>query len=312
MIATVTAVGQSLAQFSQTPLFEIYVFFTVLSFAWGACIGSFLNVCIYRIPLELSVVKPRSFCPSCKTPIAWYHNLPIVTWLMLRGRCRYCGCKITPRYVLVEFLVAMLFVLMWLKLDFFGFRPGAALHLAIVTNGKLVPVYWLIVSGLVLGTFVDFEHMIIPDRVTLGGIAAGLILSTLVPSLHGVTHAWTGLLWSAIGAAGGWALLWGVAELGRLIFRKDAMGFGDVKLIGAIGAFLGWRAVLFTVVASSLVGSIVGIALVAARNKEMQSRIPYGPYLALGAVLWLLWGPALWDWYAGLCTMAPPPPMPVL
>lgn len=283
-----------------------YYYLTVLSFAWGACIGSFLNVCIHRIPLELSVVRPSSRCPHCSRPIPWFYNIPLVNYPMLRGRCAFCKGRITPRYVLVELLVAVLFLLVWLKFEF----PGTTrvLGLAPVYDWKLVPIYWLFVSGLVLGTFVDFEHMIIPDRVTLGGIAAGLLLSVLVPSLHGETEIMRSLMWSSVGAALGWCSLWAVSLLGRVIFRKEAMGFGDVKLLGAIGAFLGPKAVLFTIVMSSLFGSVAGISLVALHRKEMQSRIPYGPYLALAAVVWVLWGPWLWDAYLDLFRPSYPVP----
>jgi len=281
-----------------SPDFPWRPLFSVLSFVWGACIGSFLNVCIHRIPRELSVVKPRSFCPQCNHPIEWYRNIPLLSYALLRGRCAHCGGRIAPRYALVEFLVAALFLLVWLKFDpNAGARP---LRLVPVADWALVPVYWLMLSGLVLGTFVDLEHLIIPDRVTLGGIAAGLILSALVPSMHDTRSVLGSLAWSAIGAAVGWSVLWGVGYVGTLIFKKDAMGFGDVKLLGAIGAFLGVKAVLFTLMLSSLAGSIVGIALVLAGRKEMQSRIPYGPYLALAAVLWIFWGPALWQGYLDL------------
>ena len=276
---------------NELPLFPEYVFLTVLCFFWGACIGSFLNVCIYRIPRDLSVVTPRSFCPHCRKPIAGYHNIPIISFLALRGKCRACGSAITARYVLVELLTAVLFLIIWLKLE----RPDGrqVLGLTAMSDWKLVPIYWLVVSGLILGTFVDFEHLIIPDRVTLGGIVAGILLSVVAPSLHGKEDMLSGLLWSAIGAAAGWGLLRAVAVLGKLAFRRDAMGFGDIKLLGAIGAFLGWQAILFTVLLSSLIGSIVGILLVLARMKKMQSKIPYGPYLALAAVLWIFWGPTL-------------------
>ena len=276
----------------------IYFFFAVLALAWGACVGSFLNVCIHRIPRELSVVAPRSHCPNCGKMIAWYHNIPLVSYLVLRARCRYCGARIIPRYFIVELLVACLFLLVWLKFDLAD--GSRALGLVPITDWKLVLVYWLMLSGLVLGTFVDFEHLIIPDRVTLGGIVAGVVLSALVPGLHGAASIRAALLASALGAAVGWGSLWAVSVLGRMIFRKEAMGFGDVKLLGAIGAFLGWRAVLFTIVASSLFGSIVGVTLVLIGRKAMQSRIPYGPYLALAALIWVLWGPALVDLYIRL------------
>jgi leader peptidase (prepilin peptidase)/N-methyltransferase len=163
-----------------------------------------------------------------------------------------------------------------------------------------VPVYWLIASGLVLGTFVDFEHLIIPDRVTLGGIAAGIVLSPLLPGLHGTGGRLHALALSVLGAATGWGLLWAVAAIGRRVFRKEAMGFGDVKLMGAVGAFFGWEAVLFTLMVSSLAGSVVGLTLVATGRRGMQSRIPYGPYISLAALIWMYWGPRLWQLYAGL------------
>jgi leader peptidase (prepilin peptidase) / N-methyltransferase len=281
--------------------FPWYVFLTVLSFPLGACIGSFLNVCVYRIPLDLSVVAPRSFCPSCRTPIPWYLNMPILSYLLLRGKCRFCRAKITPRYALIEALTGLLFLLVWLK--YFPLEGARPLHLVPVSDPLLVPVYWLAISGLILGTFVDFEHLIIPDRVTLGGILAGLLLSALVPSLHGETLPMHGLLWSSLGALAGWFLLWGAAILGTFLLKKEAMGFGDVKLIGAIGAFLGTKAVLFTILTSSLIGSAAGIVMVLAGKKKMQSRIPYGPYLALAAVIWILWGASLWSGYLKLFSM---------
>jgi leader peptidase (prepilin peptidase)/N-methyltransferase len=217
---------------------------------------------------------------------------------VLRAKCRHCGGNIIPRYFLVELLVAVLFLLVWLK---FTNVPGSRpLNLVPMTDWALVPVYWLMVSGLVLGTFVDFEHLIIPDRVTLGGIVAGLILSLLVPAMHGTSSVLRALIAAGVGAAAGWSILWGIGYVGRLIFKKDAMGFGDVKLLGAIGAFLGWKAVIFTLMMSSFAGSIVGVTLVLLKNKEMQSRIPYGPYIALAAVIWIFWGPALWDGYLNL------------
>jgi leader peptidase (prepilin peptidase)/N-methyltransferase len=197
--------------------------------------------------------------------------------------------------MLVEVLVAFLFLLVWLKLDVAG--ASRPLGLTPVHDWKLVPVYWLAVSGLVLGTFVDFEHLIIPDRVTIGGMVAGLILSLAVPSLHGETGPLAGLRWGLLGAAVGGGTLWATAIVGRMVFRKEAMGFGDVKLLAAIGAFLGSKAVFFTILASSLLGSAVGITLVLTRRKHMQSRIPYGPYLALGALVWILWGQRLWEAY---------------
>jgi len=235
----------------------IFAYFSFIVFVFGACVGSFLNVCIYRIPREESVVAPRSHCPSCGKMIKWYHNVPILSYLLLRGRCRYCGERITPRYFIVEALVGTLFMLVWFE---YGFSV-------------LTPVYWMVVSGLVLGTFVDFEHMIIPDRVTIGGIIAGLILSPIIPQLHGEVTWLGGLIESVKGLVAGAGILWGVGILGKMVFKKDAMGFGDVKLLGGLGALLGWGAVLFIIMVSSIMGSLVGIGLIAATKGEWQSRV---------------------------------------
>lgn len=170
----------------------------------------------------------------------------------------------------------------------------------------IIPVYWLIISGLILATFVDFEHLIIPDRITIGGIIAGLVISFFLPSLHNETTILKSMTASGLGALVGWAILWGIAILGRLIFRKEAMGFGDVKLLSAIGAFFGIKAVLFTTFISSLVGSIAGITLVIITRRGMQSKIPYGPYIALAAVIWMLWGPSIWQAYINMLL----PPLP--
>ncbi len=249
-------------------------YFSLCVFLLGACIGSFLNVCIYRIPREESVVKPRSHCPHCGALIAWYDNIPFLSYLALGARCRHCRGRISARYFLVEGLVAVLFLMVWLQ---YGWDART-------------PVYWLIASGLVLGTFVDFEHMIIPDRVTIGGIVAGLVLSPLIPSLHGRETALAGFIQAAIGLAAGAGILWAVAVVGKWVFKKDAMGMGDVKLLGGLGALLGWPAVLFTIMVSSVLGSLVGVALVLLHRRGFQSRIPYGPYLAIAAMLWILWG----------------------
>jgi leader peptidase (prepilin peptidase)/N-methyltransferase len=286
-------------------MFPWNLWFGALVILFGACIGSFLNVCIYRIPRDESVVHPGSHCPHCNQAIPWHLNIPVLSYLVLRGRCRFCAGAISPRYMLVEALVAVLFWIVWIKFAFSGTQP--LFGLTPLTAAGLVPAYWLFVAGLVLGTFVDFEHLIIPDRVTLGGIVVGLIASALLPALHGQVTLLGGLLQSAIGLAVGWGLLWGVSALGRLIFRKDAMGFGDVKLMGAIGACLGWRAVLFTIFVSSFAGSLAGIGMILARKKQLQSRIPYGPYIALAALLWMFWGENWWQAYLTLLTPSVPP-----
>jgi len=256
-------------------------YFAILSFLFGACVGSFLNVCIYRIPRDESVVTPRSHCPHCKRLIAWYDNIPLISFFVLRAKCRHCSMRISPRYVLVEALMAVIFFLIWQR---FGMDLRTL-------------AYWLMASGLVLGTFVDFEHMIIPDRVSLGGIVAGLLLSPLVPMLHNTTSRTDALIAGVFGAAIGAGALWSVGALGKFIFKKDAMGLGDVKLLGAIGAFCGWEGVLFTIIGSAFVGSLAGVSLIIFADKKWQSRIPYGPYLALAALVWVLGGSTWWNAY---------------
>jgi len=272
--------------------FLLFAFFSTL---FGACVGSFLNVCIYRIPRDESVVTPRSHCPHCNTLIPWYLNVPVASWLCLRGKCAACKGPIAFRYTLVELLTALLFLAVFMK-----WAAPAAMHMLPIPHPLVVPVYWLFLAGLVLGTFVDFEHFIIPDSVTLGGMAAGPVLSALVPALHAQELWWQGLFSSLIGSAAGFGLLYAVAWIGEKAFKKEAMGFGDVKLMGAIGAFLGWKAVLFTVFASSLLGSVCGLAMIAMGGVKMQSRIPFGPYLSAAALIWVFWGPALFEAYVRL------------
>jgi len=264
--------------------------------AWfGACVGSFLNVCIYRMPLEVSVVKPRSHCPNCKNLIVWYMNIPIFSWLFLRGRCAYCKQPISYRYALVELLTGTLFLLVYLKLV-----APALLGTAALAHPLLVPIFWLVLAGLIVGTFIDFDHYILPDSVTIGGMVLGPILSALVPALHDTTSWWDALLRSGIGLAVGFGSLYAVGELGERMFKKEAMGFGDVKLMGAVGAFFGWPAVLFCIFLSSLLGSVVGLSLIAFGGAQLQSRIPFGPYIAASAVVWMFYGAQVFHWYFNL------------
>ncbi len=259
-----------------------YCYFACVVFLLGACLGSFLNVCIYRIPAELSVVKPRSRCPKCKSQIAWFDNIPILSWMLLGAKCRQCQVKIPFRYPGVELLTAILFLWLWFAFPF---------------NVLVVP-YGVLFFGLILGSFVDIDEMWIPDRTTIGGMIAGPIFSFLIPSMHGVEGHLASLIQSLIGLAVGFGLLWSVAFFGKLVLKKDAMGFGDVKLMGALGAFLGFESVIFIVFVSSLLGSVIGISLIACGQKEWQGRIPFGPYIALAAIIWVLGGSSWWDAYA--------------
>lgn len=258
----------------------------LVSLLIGLCIGSFLNVCIYRVPRDQSIVRPRSFCPECRTSIAWYDNLPVVSYLILRGRCRACQTRISPRYPLIELLTGALFVAVWNR---FGPDP-------------LTLVFWVMIGGLIIATFVDFEHMIIPDSVSLGGMVFGLAVSALWPQLHGEAGVVPSLVQSAVGLVCGSGFLWLVAMLGKRAFKKDAMGLGDVKLLGAVGSLLGVPGVIYTILVSSLIGTVVGLTLIAIGGHQWRSRLPYGPYLAIGAATWVLGGDQWWNWYVRFVT----------
>jgi leader peptidase (prepilin peptidase)/N-methyltransferase len=262
-------------------------YLSFLVFCFGACLGSFLNVCVYRIPRGESVVRPGSRCPKCGVPIAWFDNIPIISYLRLFGRCRACRQPISPRYAVVELITGLVYLQLWHS---YGADPR-------------VLAYGALAFGLILGTFIDLEHLILPDRVTLGGMVAGPLFSLALPALHDTASRGEALVASLAGLALGFGALWLVGRVGTWALKKDAMGFGDVKLLGAIGAFLGWRGVFFTVLFSSLIGSAVGLSLIAAGRKQWQSRIPYGPYLALAALVWIFWGRGWWtaylEWMAG-------------
>ena len=260
---------------------EAFGIVTGFVFLAGLCIGSFLNVCIWRIPRDESIVWPGSHCPACNHAIAPWDNLPLLSWVFLGGKCRHCRAPISPRYFVVELLTGALFAGLWLV-------HGWTLQ---------TPVYLFFTAALILGTFVDFDHLILPDRVTIGGMVAGPILSFAFPALQGQTERLPALVLSLIGLAVGYGLLWLVATIGRAILKREAMGMGDVKLLGAIGACLGWPAVLFTIFVSSLSGTLLGFTLIALGKKELQSKIPYGPHIALAAVLWMFCGPACIDLY---------------
>jgi leader peptidase (prepilin peptidase)/N-methyltransferase len=359
--------------------------FAAFAFVLGACIGSFLNVCIYRMPRDLSVNEPRrSFCPSCKYQIPWHCNLPLISWLALRGKCANCGARIAFRYFGVELLTGLLFLAVWLHV-----WPGQWI---------LALPLWIMAALFVVATFIDFEHFIIPDEITWGGAIAGVVLSFAIPLLHGVRSPIEGAMWALIGGAAGYFLLWGVVEAGKLAFGKkriafekaetftwtrhdqdadfvvgeekqlwsdffsrasdrllmkcdevtiagerfekvelefhfdrlqlgerkwelikldeirgtvteiviprEAMGFGDVKFMACVGAFLGWKAVFFTVVSASTIGAVIGLLTIAIGKREWSARIPFGPYLSLGALLWVFYGP---QWVALYWAFTHPP-----
>lgn len=348
-------------------------FWSAAVFWLGCMVGSFLNVCIHRMPLGLSVVSPPSHCPHCKYSIPWYLNVPLLTWLMLRARCKNCGAPISIRYFLVELLTGVMFFEAWIWIG----RESPAVAL----------VYCLLLAGLIAATFIDFEHFIIPDEITIGGMVVGFVLSVLVPRLHCPPDAvsladsiWQSLLGMGVGAGLIYAILragklmfgrqkvalpadtkivfgetavilpdkevpydelfyrksdvivlkartlelvdrccWNVevrlsperlrigdeefnpeevkhleAVSAEIVLPREAMGFGDVKFMGAIGAFLGWKATIFSLMVSSMIGAAVGLILIVLQKRQLSSRLPYGPYIALAAVIWIFWGPAIW------------------
>jgi leader peptidase (prepilin peptidase)/N-methyltransferase len=320
------------------------------------------------MPRGLSVVSPPSHCPHCKYSIPWYLNIPLVTWLALRGRCKNCGAPISPRYFIVELLTGIAFLGTWCKFGDVA-NPLPTIPLALV--------YVLFLAGLIAATFIDFEHFIIPDEITLGGIVVGLLLSFLLPQMHDTSLHWHGLLQGFIGVAVGAGIVYAVLRFGKLLFGRhrlklhgetkiifsetavhlpdreisyddlfyrksdavvvrartvelvdrgfkdvtvklspsvleiggekmspdevpfmecvsaeivlprEAMGLGDVKFMGAIGAFVGWQGAVFSLLASSMIGAAVGLLLIIFGRREFSSRMPYGPYIALAAVIWL-------------------------
>lgn len=338
-------------------------FFAAVAFVLGAIVGSFLNVCIHRMPRGDSIVTPRSRCYSCGSTVRWFDNIPLISYLLLRGKCRHCSAHFSIRYWLVELLTAILFLVLWLR-----FSPS------------LTVVYAIFIAGLIVATFIDFEHFIIPDEITLGGIIVGLICSGMFPSLQNEMLHWKGALWSLAGAAVGYGSLWSVVEIGKRIFGvkklvlpepgkvivssegicvgpeidrweeifsresdvlsfegkeicfgekkwaqakiqitwreirvdseiinlqecaeltattqmieipREAMGFGDVKFLAAIGAFLGPKAIFFVILSSSLIGSVIGLLSMVLAKRGWGLKLPYGPYLALGAILWIFYG----------------------
>ncbi|MFA5087983.1 MAG: prepilin peptidase [Candidatus Omnitrophota bacterium] len=254
-------------------------------FLFGLAVGSFLNVCIVRIPQGKSIVAPRSQCVRCQKMIPWYDNIPLLSYLLLRGRCRFCREKISFRYFIVEFLTAVLFLMFYLR---FGMEA------------VLFP-YLVMLCGLIISTFVDFEHRIIPDEISLGGMAAGLVFSFILPSLHFVeplvnqgflTHL-SSLGRSLLGVLVGGGSIYLLGLMGDFIFKKESMGGGDVKLMAMVGAFVGWKLVLLSFFIAPFFGAVYGI-IEKIRTKE--STIAYGPFLALGTLISLFGGEIIISW----------------
>jgi leader peptidase (prepilin peptidase)/N-methyltransferase len=270
----------------------------VLAALAGLLIGSFLNVCIFRLPRDLSVVRPRSFCPGCEKMIAWYDNIPLASFLILGGRCRHCKERIPLRYPVVELTTAAAF-----GLCVAGLGPSLAALKYCVFSAILIT---LIAS--------DFEERILPDEFTLGGTAAGLILSVFVPMNRpgefgfsnlilpaSVSWRWHSLLESAIGAGVSCAMIWFVGWAYEKIRHREGLGFGDVKMIAMIGAFLGLRWALLTLITASLFGSVGGLVFIFVTGKDMSSyELPFGSFLGAAALAIAMLGEVVVKWYSAL------------
>lgn len=258
---------------------NIFWFFIGFSFLIGASIGSFLNVCIARIPEKKSIVSPPSSCPKCGQGIKFYDNIPLLSYLVLRGRCRQCKTSISMRYPLVELLTAILSVFLMMR-----FGPSISYL-----------IYFCLISALLTITFIDLDHRIIPDVISLPLIPLGFLASFLLIQL-----TW---LDSLIGILVGGGSLLLVAVIYEKLTGHEGMGGGDIKLLAMLGAFLGWEGVLFTIMASSLLGTIIGGGGMLISGKGRRFAIPFGPFLSLGAVLYILWGNLLIGWYLELCAI---------
>ena len=285
---------------------EFPVFFAVLAGILGTVVGSFLNVVIYRVPAGKSIVRPRSQC-ACGTPIAWYDNIPVLSWFILRGKARCCGRPYSFRYPFVELLVGGLFLWSWLV-----FPPAKAM------------VGWVFLSGLVCATFIDLDHLIIPDAFTLGGAVCGMVLSLAVPALHGYQSpdALANVLQAGADALlgiliGSGMILW-IALLAEAALKKEAMGFGDVKFMGAIGAFCGWQGTIFSLFGGAIVGTVWFILALLWKQVagsraniappaetpdgkpaelSLGVHVPFGPMLAIAAGIYFLYAHAWFDRY---------------
>lgn len=256
-----------MSQMQPLPLLLIFVF------TFGLCIGSFLNVVIYRMPLEKSIVRPGSTCPSCQKAIRWWNNIPVLSYLILRGKCAHCAAKISLRYPLVELLTGILFsAVAWRE-----------------PNLWLWIFQFYFVAALIASTFIDLDHWIIPDKITLPGIVLGLLASFLQPQGFWIQ--------SIAGILFGGGLLLAVAWGYEKIAKREGLGGGDIKFLAFVGAYLGVQGALVTLILSSVLGSVLGLFLILVKGKKGATAIPFGPFLSAGALCAFLFGPELWQWY---------------
>ena len=267
---------------------ELKTILCVFAFGLGASIASFLNVVAWRVPRGESIVRPPSHCPKCNAPIRWWQNIPILSWLALRGKCASCRAPISPRYIVVETIGGLLFLAVAWK-----FLPVVS----------AVVLLWIWVSLMLVGSVIDFDHKLLPDFVTVGGMVLGLIYAVAKSAVNMVYGAGLAgcmpLFWSVSGLVFGFGLLMFIRTVGTKAFKREAMGMGDVFLMGAVGALFGPVAVLFTLIVSSVLGSIAGLSLVALAKTKFGRflEIPYGPYICAACLVWIFFGPEIVNWY---------------
>ena len=240
----------------------------------GLMLGSFMNVCIYRLPRGLSPVRPRSGCPNCGHMLAWYENVPVVSYLVLRGRCRKCRVAISPMYPIIEAITGAAFLAAYL-----WYGPSALLIVRLAFAWAMIALF-----------VIDYQHQILPNVITIPGIVIGILSNIL---------AGPGWIASIIGAAVGAGSLYAIAEIYYRVRHEEGLGMGDVKMLGMIGAFLGWKLVLLTLVISSFLGSIVGVFVLVSRKESLKYAMPFGTFLAVGALVASVVGDAILDWYLG-------------
>jgi leader peptidase (prepilin peptidase)/N-methyltransferase len=266
--------------------------FLIVSVVMGGMIGSFLNVCIYRWPAGLSVVKPGSRCPKCETPITWRDNIPVLSWMILGAKCRHCKNPISWRYPLVEAITAALFLGVYLK---YGFSIAS-------------PVYMILAASLVVVTFVDLDDMTIPNEITMPGIPIGLALSVFAMMVEGTELLLDNPIMSIAGVFLGGGILYALDILSMVVFKKRGMGFGDVKLLAMLGAFFGVKGVVLIIFLSAFFGSVIGIAAIAISRQQkvitdddgkenVGHYLPFGPFIVLGGLIYMFVGPQIVDMY---------------
>ncbi len=256
-------------------------------FVFGLMVGSFLNVCIWRIPAEEEIVRGRSHCRKCGKTIAWHDNVPLMSFLALGGKCRHCRAPISWSYPAVELATGLLFAALAARFQL----SWAAL------------IYAALGAALIVLTVIDLKEMILPDEITVPGIPIGIALSFLVPCLHLADSRWQGLMRGLAGAAVGAGVLLAIRTVGTWFFKKEAMGLGDVKLMAMVGAVIGpWKVLLVDFILAPVLGSVVGI-VVLLRKRQALIPIPYGPFLALGTLAAIFWGDGIIAWYRNLFWM---------